>query len=421
MPEGMEIPGNGPGDPTPLFLVMSKKNGDNFDVIGPFKLAKAMGELVGQVNACRKIKDGLLIHTINPTQSRKLLSTTTFLGFDVTVSPHRTRNTCRGVINHRDIKLCADDELIAGLAEYGVCAIRRLKRRNNEGTLVDTASAVLTFQRSRIPSEVKMGYEIVPVRPYVPAPMRCFHCQKFGHSATRCEKKDQPAICICGQARHDGVCSSTPVCPNCQDSHLATSKSCSVLRREETVEQLRARENLSYPEARRRLAAMTPRSNVSYSNATQSKSNPTPSANPQISDIVAALIPVLRTMMTDIVRELLPMVCPPLVNTIEENRPSVATVVSHAPNVVSHAPNVVSEAAKRQLSPPTPSSEVFSSGLLPPAATTSHVLKAPRLKIQKQQNVKNDFSSTYTVQSMEQDPESELDPPPWPGKPQTML
>ena len=47
------------------------------------------------------------------------------------------------------------------------------------------------------------GYLSVPVEAYIPNPLHCFNCQKYGHSSRACKST---ALCMkCGEGGHEGA------------------------------------------------------------------------------------------------------------------------------------------------------------------------------------------------------------------------
>ena len=68
-------------------------------------------------------------------------------------------------------------------------------RRKDEGQEKDTNTLFLTFCNASPPKDICIGYLRVKVEPFIPNPLRCFKCQKYGHGAQRC--------------------SSAAVCPKC--------------------------------------------------------------------------------------------------------------------------------------------------------------------------------------------------------------
>ncbi|XP_023210492.1 uncharacterized protein LOC111613378 [Centruroides sculpturatus] len=101
------------------------------------------------------------------------------------------------------------------------------------------------------------GYLRCPVRPYIPNPLRCFKCQRFGHSQTSCRGK---SLCAqCGIEGHDSTeCKSTPHCVNCKDAHPSYSRKCPAWQREKEIQRVKTVKNVSYPEARRMVTPSAP-------------------------------------------------------------------------------------------------------------------------------------------------------------------
>ena len=89
----------------------------------------------------------------------------------------------------------------------------------------------------------------VRVEIYIPNPVRCFNCQRYGHFKSNCSR---PASCEkCGQEGHTSeTCEESPRCCNCQGSHPANSKSCPKWVEEKQIQKLKALNNITYKEAR---------------------------------------------------------------------------------------------------------------------------------------------------------------------------
>ena len=191
-------------------VVRCRNEGETLTKVSPFLIRRVFSAAVtGDILSAKKLRNGtLLVKTLNEAQSEKLLAMDNINGIPVEVQVHRTLNTCRGVITNYDLLYVSDDEIKEEMASQGVIDCRRLKTKKN-GELVNSTSVVLTFSRDTLPGKVFVGYESVSVRPFIPSPMRCFQCQRFGHIATRCEGK---AICPrCGKDKHDGdACTSEP-------------------------------------------------------------------------------------------------------------------------------------------------------------------------------------------------------------------
>lgn len=235
------------------FLVMRcQKEGETLKKVSPFLIRRVLSASVsGELKSAKKLRDGtLLIETKNFEQSKKIKNMKTLHNIDITVETHKTLNTCRGVISHYDLLYVEVDEIKREMASQGVIEVRRLNAKRN-GENINTTSVLLTFALEKLPEKVFIGYESVPVRPFIPSPVRCFQCQRFGHIATRCP--GQPTCPRCGLEKHDGTeCKTEPHCVNCEGAHPVHSRNCPKMKEEKQIMEIRTREKVSYVEARKK-------------------------------------------------------------------------------------------------------------------------------------------------------------------------
>lgn len=329
MDKGWPPPGGGVDNgPAPKYLLLIRDDKLNFDSVSPFQIFKSMSQLVGNVISCKKVKDGLLIDTASTNQAIKLLNLKCFMDLPVTVQPHKSRNTSKGVIYHRELVFASIEEIKEAFLKDGVVDVKKMKKRQQDGSFSDTGLVILTFNRPILPRSVTMGWEKLDVRVYIPEPTRCYHCQHYRHSAIRCPARDQPRTCICGKPNHEGTSCILPVtCLNCEGPHLANSRNCPVFQQEARIEQVRITENLSYAEARKRVS--TPP--TSYSSAA-SKSTSAPQSTAHMFDpahLVDSLKPVLKQLIKEVVAELMvPSVGTNLLNLSQAVRGSNDSIAS---------------------------------------------------------------------------------------------
>ena len=89
---------------------------------------------------------------------------------------------------------------------------------------------------------------------YIPNPLRCFNCQRFGYHENNCPV-DLGSICErCGMGGHDhhtNHCTNPAQCVNCGKDHLSRSSDCEVWKKEKEIMKLKVTKNLTYPEARK--------------------------------------------------------------------------------------------------------------------------------------------------------------------------
>ena len=115
-----------------------------------------------------------------------------------------------------------------------------------------------------------MAYFRVSVETYIPNPLRCHSCQKYGHHENRCTK--DPICANCGEsANHtEQNCGNAPNCVNCGETHSANSKECQVWHKEKEILTVKFTRNISLPEARKIVESPTPIPGVSYASMAQS-------------------------------------------------------------------------------------------------------------------------------------------------------
>ena len=104
---------------------------------------------------------------------------------------HSSLNSSKGVVRSSELSLCTLDEIKSHLKTQTVSDVKRITFRRNDET-ISTDTYILTFGKPQIPKELKVGYYIVKVNPYIPNPLRCYNCQKFGHHEQKCLKS---AVC----------------------------------------------------------------------------------------------------------------------------------------------------------------------------------------------------------------------------------
>ena len=172
------------------------------------------------------------------------------------------KNSTKGVVSDADefFESTADVILKNLLHSKGVIDYRRLGKSN---------SYVLTFDHLTCPSELKFPQfgRRFKVREFIPAPIRCYHCQKYDHLLKNCRGKKEPStppICArCGEEGHSDKtfiqgnlvreCTKEPNCHHCKGSHVAGNKNCPTQQEHKKVCELMVYHKITKQEAKKRV------------------------------------------------------------------------------------------------------------------------------------------------------------------------
>ena len=262
----------------PRFLLVQsqepveERGSNSLGRLSPFVVEKAIHGCIGTAVQVKRLRSGdLLVEVTRRTQAENLLKLTQFASVPVTVSPHRALNTSKGVIRSSELAAMDTEELTAELKRFQVIKVDKIMiNKNNERKPSNTL--ILTFCTPTLPASLKVAYLNIKVEPYIPAPLRCYRCQRYGHSQQACKRA--PACFKCGSLEHDhSNCSSTPHCISCKGEHPSNFHKCPVWLKEKEICRIKILEKLSYPEARTRVEAHYVTANPvgSYSAAVSAK------------------------------------------------------------------------------------------------------------------------------------------------------
>ncbi|GFX23760.1 RNA-directed DNA polymerase from mobile element jockey [Trichonephila clavipes] len=229
----------------------------------------------------------------------------TFLDSPVNIIPHKSLNTSRGVISEPDLLTTPEAEILDGFSDQGVIQVRRITIKKDTA-VIPTKHIILTFSSPTIPHTIKAGYLNCKIRPYIPNPLRCFKCQRFGHSQTSC--RGQLTCSRCASVGHASTdCSLEPKCFNCSESHQSDSKLCSKWKLEKKIQEIKTSKNISYPRAQK---LILPQISQTYSQATKSSTTTTTTqTDDSITKIVCPPLKLLQPL-TAVLKPTMPFKIP---------------------------------------------------------------------------------------------------------------
>ena len=241
----------------PRFLIVESVSEDlPLQKLSPFAIQKDFQAIVGTLKNIKRLRDGSFLKECGKrAQAQNLLRTNRFTDRPVKVSIHKTLDSSRGVIRCRDLADMSEVEIRDELKDHGVVAVNRVTLKK-EGNVIPTNTLFLTFGSPELPKEITVGYLKVKVALFVPNPMRCFNCNKFGHTSQRCKVA---AKCTgCGKDKHEGQCEGPKLCSNCNGPHASSAKDCPVWQNEKEIQRVRVEKRVSFPEARQLVEARMP-------------------------------------------------------------------------------------------------------------------------------------------------------------------
>lgn len=236
-----------------VIIRFNDKDQENMKIINPFVLTKHLASKIGEILYAKVLNDGnLLVNCANKDQFEKAIKVKEIGKLKVINTRRvgeRNGGGCKGVITGVPMNV-GMEELKRHLKGGEIVIAQRLKT-TREGMKKDSETVLIEFEGEHMPKKVYLGYMSYPVRMYVPKPLRCFNCQRFGHIANNCKEKKRCARC---GGEHDyGKCGTgvQPKCCNCGGSHNVAYGGCEVMRQENKIQKIRVERRITYAEAAR--------------------------------------------------------------------------------------------------------------------------------------------------------------------------
>ena len=231
----------------------------NLKNISPLTIAKSIQKVCGSdpVQAVKQISSGILIVCKHIKQYRLLQQIETIGNIPVKVVERQPG--VRGIIFGVPLDM-SEDEMREELKGQNVIGVVRMTKKGklNEG-IVDTErgdlnrtpmkSVILTFKGLNLPTNVRLCYQAFQVKQYIPQAIRCYKCQRFGHSIQQCRHKER---CVrCGEEHNFDSCSQkeTPKCVNCGGTHSAAYGGCQIAKTAQAIQKVKIENKISYAQA----------------------------------------------------------------------------------------------------------------------------------------------------------------------------
>lgn len=264
-----------------LFISRTDEKKD-LSTISPFFLKKCIDGIAGgEVKSAKKTRDGrVLVHTKNLSQAKKLVQLVQMANeIHVEVKEDEKMNQSKGVVYSRDFRFSDDDEILEELKSQNVIAIYRVKKRSGESNGQDTGIYFLTFNTNVLPQQIRCGYEMIDVRPYIPEPLQCFRCLQFGHPQKACKMREEEGrLCgTCTEKEHTDrskfeKCQNTPKCVHCGSTeHGSFFKKCNKYIIEKEIIAIKTIKHIPYGQARLEFMKSHPLNQRSFASITKTQ------------------------------------------------------------------------------------------------------------------------------------------------------
>ena len=233
--------------------MISSKEDKPITSLSPFIIEKQIESIIGTPKNVKKLKNGtILVETNRKSQTDNLLKITKFFNINVTVTEHKTLNSCKGIIRDRMLKHETEESITEYLKTQGVTACKRFTIKK-DGNFIETNTLLLTFNTT-LPKSLKKIYRIIPVEVYIPNFLRYFNCQRFGHHKNGCPELPGSVCEKCDMGdfdHHTNACKNEAKCVNCHKNHLSKSNQCEIWKKEKEIMKIKVTQKITYLEAKK--------------------------------------------------------------------------------------------------------------------------------------------------------------------------
>ncbi|GFS83736.1 uncharacterized protein TNCV_610731 [Trichonephila clavipes] len=156
------------------FLLISLPNNE-LSKKSPFAIHKALIGIGGEPKSVKRLRFGdLPIEMNSALRIKSFLLAKSFLDCPVSIVPHKSFNSCGGVISEPDLLTTTDTEILDGLSGQGVIQVRRITIKK-DASVIPTKHIILTFNSPKLPTTIKADYFNCKILPYIPNPLKYFN------------------------------------------------------------------------------------------------------------------------------------------------------------------------------------------------------------------------------------------------------
>lgn len=219
--------------------------------LSPFAIQKGISVIAGTVKEVKKLRSGqILVECSKKIQADNLVHANILVIVPMKALYHPFLNSSKGVICTRELQDMVESDIDIFTTQQGVIHFKIIIIRK-EDRIIKTGTYIMTFNKPQPPEKIHLGYLSVTVNVFIPNPLRCISCQKFGHGSAWQYVK--AVCCNCGEEGHGPGCTRPAKCSNCTADHSASSKVCAAWSKEKEIQRVKCMEKVSYIEARKKV------------------------------------------------------------------------------------------------------------------------------------------------------------------------
>ena len=210
----------------PTIHLVTFRDGSSFSSESAFDIHKWLQREIGDVDHAKPLRSGaLLVKVLDREQALALSEVRAFQDRPVTSQLADRLNSIEALAYAPSLLRVSEDDILAQLAEQGVIGVRRLRPRDGKPSPL----LRLKFRGRAHPVSVRAGYEILPLRLWIRAPVMCRRCASYGHGDRTCRAPTARCLRCSGQHCTDECRTGRRRCPHCGGPHAAWERDCEIL------------------------------------------------------------------------------------------------------------------------------------------------------------------------------------------------